>query len=102
MSSCHPAAGLKKKWKEVILKIIKLISFPDSPNDVPVIQFCVHDRRNNPELKPAGAFLLKDFSLTACKGNYLLLNVTKGSVPLDSHKQAFLFFDMLGKIHLTS
>lgn len=58
-STCHPSAGLKKKWKEVTLKIIKLTSFPDSPNDVPVIQFCIHDRRSHPVLKPAGPFLLK-------------------------------------------
>lgn len=59
VSSCHPSPGLKKKWKEVILKITKLISFSDSPNDVPVIQFCIHDRRNHPGLKLAGPFLLE-------------------------------------------
>lgn len=29
------------------------------PSDVCVIQFCIHDRRNHPGLKPAGPFLLE-------------------------------------------
>jgi len=57
----------------MILKIMKLISSPDSLDDTPVIQCCIQVRSNHLKLKTAGAFVLKAvfnlYSLTAQKGN---------------------------------